>query len=248
MKIVFVITDLGSFNNFLSELALELIKNPKIDLHVICSNHKVIDISDKNKFNSHNFHFHFLDIPRDVNIINQLKVAYIIRKKLDEIKPQLIHAHFTTGILPTILLKNSVYIYWGTFHGLGMNSTTGIRKFLFTIVEFFCFYRLNKIFVLNNEDNLLLDKLKISKKVKYSSKGIGCDINKFSMSKFNLSTINKIKSELKISNQFVICFTGRFVDFKGFHLVIKSFLTLAYRFPAQFKLILLGGRDSIHSC
>lgn len=248
MKIVFIITDLGSFNNFLSELATELIKDQSIHLHVICANYKVINIQNKNDFPNQNFHFHFLDIPRSVSIVSQLKIAYRIRKVLDDIKPDIVHAHFTTGTLPTILFKNNAYTYWGTFHGLGMNSSKGFKKILFTLVETFCFVRLNKIYVLNKQDYLLLDSIGIKKGVQYKSKGIGCDILRFDTKNFTPIMNNDTKSDLNISDQFVICFTGRFVDFKGFHLVIKAFFKLTEKYPDKFKLILLGGRDSIHAC
>lgn len=247
MKIVFVITDLGSFNNFLSELALTLIQNKELELHIICSNYKVIAIPDKIHFKGKNIFFHFIHIPRSVNLKHQLIAAYKIRKILDTIKPNLIHAHFTTGIFPTILWKNKHYVYWATFHGLGMNSSTGIRKFLFTIIESFCFYRLDKIFLLNKEDYNLLLTLQSTKGVQYRSKGVGCDIQKFNRLNFDDEYRQRIKKNLAINAQFVICFTGRFVDFKGFHLVVKSFICLSEKYPNKFKLLLMGGNDSVHS-
>lgn len=248
MKIVFVITELGSFNNFLSELALELIKDSNIELHIICSNYKVIDIPDKNNFNYSNFYLHFLDIPRSVNILTQLKAAYFIRKILDKIKPDIVHSHFTTGTFPTILLKNNSYIYWATFHGLGLNSSEGFRRLLFSVVENLCFLRLNRIFLVNNEDFLLLNSKKRLPAHKYNCKGFGCDIDKFNKNNFSIRMRENLKNSLNVNLQFVICFTGRFVEFKGFSLVIKSFFYLSEKYPKKFKLILLGGKDSIHSC
>lgn len=50
MIIVVVITDLESFNNFLTEFDNELIKDDKLELHVVCSNHKIINVTDKNSY------------------------------------------------------------------------------------------------------------------------------------------------------------------------------------------------------
>lgn len=47
-------------------------------------------------------------------------------------------------------------------------------------------------------------------------------------------------------DDFVIAFTGRFVGFKGFHIVIKAFNTLVNNYKANLKLILIGGEDPIH--
>jgi glycosyltransferase involved in cell wall biosynthesis len=129
-----------------------------------------------------------------------------------------------------------------------MNSSKGLKKILFTLVETFCFIRLNKIYVLNKQDYLLLGRIGVKKGVQYKSKGIGCDILRFDTKNFTPIMNDDTKSNLNISDQFVICFTGRFVDFKGFHFVIKAFFKLIEKYPDKFKLILLGGRDSIHSC
>ena len=60
MKIAFVITDFGSFNNFLAEVAINLsIKN---EIHVITSQEKVINIQDKYDYSKYNIHFNLLSI------------------------------------------------------------------------------------------------------------------------------------------------------------------------------------------
>ena len=44
-----------------------------------------------------------------------------------------------------------------------------------------------------------------------------------------------------------MAFTGRFVSFKGFDIVARTFLQLVSAFPGKFKLMLIGGRDTAHS-
>jgi glycosyltransferase involved in cell wall biosynthesis len=247
MRLLLIITDFGSFNNFLAELAVSITKSNKNTLHVICSKHKVIDIEDKLIAENIKIKFHFVDIPRAINVLGQIKAAIKIRKLVKTIKPDIIHSHFTTATFPTIIFRVKKYPYWATIHGLGMNSSTGIKKIIFTIVETICFIRLNRIFVVNNEDYNLVKK-RFSKKVtKYNCLGFGCDIDKFNPIKFTQVEKEKLDIELDIKEDAtIIAFTGRYVHFKGFNLVIGSFKKLTEKHPNKFNLILIGGIDPIH--
>jgi len=71
-------------------------------------------------------------------------------------------------------------------------------------------------------------------------------MKKFNINLFDHQKIN-VRENLGINNEdFVIAYTGRFVNFKGFDLVVRSFLELNKNYPSTFKLILIGGNDSIH--
>ncbi len=247
MKLVLIITDYGAFNNFLAELALNIARDSTFDLHIICSKSKVINLKDKACFENRGINFHYIDIPRTTTWVGQVKAASQIRRLIKKINPDLIHAHFTTATFSTILFRIKEYPYWSTIHGLGMNSSKGIRKIMFTIIETFCFLRLDRVFVVNSEDYNLVNKLFSKKLTKYDCLGFGCDIDKFNPAKFSDSTKNELKVKLEISeNVTVIAFTGRYVDFKGFNLVIDSFKMLTNQYPGKFKLILMGGFDPIH--
>ena len=245
MKLLLIITDYGSFNGFLAELCIDLLKKD-MELHVICSKDKVIDIPDKYSYEGLKITFHILEIPRKPSILAQFKTAKQIRRIVDIVKPELVHAHFTTGIFPAVLLKKSDTPYWGTFHGLGLNSTAGIRKLLFTVVEKICFYKLDRIFVLNNQDYNLVSNLFPAKAFKYSSYGIGCDIQKFNIELFTLKQLEELKHSLNIKEQFVLAYTGRFVAFKGYNVLIRAFHLLSKRSPGSYKLIVMGGNDALH--
>lgn len=247
MTLVFIITDYGSFNNFLSELSLKLIENENFKLHVICSRVKIIDIDDKFEFSNNRIQFHFLEIPRSINLFKTIQVSFRIRQIIKQIKPDLVHCHFTTGIFPTILLRLNKTLYWGTFHGLGFNASTGIKQLLFTLIEVFSCFRLNKIFVLNDKDYKTLVRLFPKKVIKYKSLGVGCDIEIFEKDYYSTNERAQLRQNLGIQeNQTVITFTGRFVNFKGFNIVIKNFMRLIEKYPNQFKLILMGGEDNAH--
>ena len=246
MKLVLIITDYGSFNNFLSELACQLI-SADIELHIICSKERVINITDKEAFDNQKITFHFVNIPRNISISQELKAAKAIRNVIDIIQPDLAHIHFTTAAFPALIFKKSNVPYWATFHGLGMNSSSGLKKLIFSFVEMFSFMRLKKIFTVNNKDTALAQWVFSSKVQKYNCFGFGCDISQFDKKRFE-DQIQAERQKYNISpDDFVIAYTGRFVSFKGFHLVIKSFKVMEGLFGDKVKLILIGGNDPIHS-
>ena len=244
MKILIVITDYGSFNNFLAELAVSL--SSENEIHIICSGSNVINIVDKFDYTKYNLTFHNVDIPRSTSLRKLIKSAYAIRKIVNRIKPNLVYAHFTTGIFPVIFFRKRNIKYWGTFHGLGMNASTGVRRIMFSIVELFCFLRLDKRFLINNKDYELVSNIFKENTFKYNSCGVGCDIYKFDQNRFTETEKLNLKQNLNIDGKFVITYTGRFVGFKGFDLVYHSFLKLVEEYPCEVVLLLIGGRDPIH--
>ncbi len=244
MKIFFIITDYGSFNNFLAELAVRL--SYENEIHIACSKSNIIHIVDKVDYSQFNLTFHNVEISRSPSIFKTIKSAYKIRKIINKVHPNLVYAHFTTGIFPSILFKKRNIQYWGTFHGLGINASSGFRKIIFSIVELFSFYRLDRIFVINKKDFEFVNKKFKAKTFKYNSCGVGCDIDRFNVQNFSESDKSKLKLDLNIDGKFVITYTGRFVQFKGFDLVYHSFIELVNEFPDKFALVLIGGKDPIH--
>jgi glycosyltransferase involved in cell wall biosynthesis len=240
-----IITDYGSYNNFLSELAIELDSTDYV-VHVISSQENIIKVNDKFDYKLSNIIFHNIPIPRSTNLKNCFLASISIYKLVKQYRPVIVHAHFTTAIFPTVLFKSRKTKYYGTFHGLGMNSTRGVKRILFTLIELFCFIRLNKILLVNNKDYILLQNKFPKKSFKYSSYGFGCDINKFDSKRFSSQSLKELKEELKIGSSFVITFTGRYVKFKGFKIVHQIFCSLLDKQPNFIKLILVGGLDPIH--
>jgi glycosyltransferase involved in cell wall biosynthesis len=247
MKILFIITDYGSFNNFLSELSLELILNPNNQIHVICSNSKIINIEDKFDNRSQNIKFKFIDIPRKFNFFKILITSFQINKYIKYFNPDLVHVHFTTAIFVTSVFAPKNFKYWATFHGLGMNSTTGLNRIIFKIIENYSIKKMNKIFVINNEDYKFLFEFIPEKVYKHKALGLGCNLHKFNPNKFSDAYKKNLRKNLNVPNNFkVICFTGRFVHFKGFHIVIKVFKKYFNEFDDNIFLILIGGKDTSH--
>jgi glycosyltransferase involved in cell wall biosynthesis len=238
-----IITDYGSFNNFLAEVAVELSR--LFTVHVVCSKLKIINTVDKYVYSDYDIIFHNVDIPRTISISKLLRSSLKIYTFISIIKPSLVHSHFTTGIFPTVFFKVKGVRYIGTFHGLGMNSTYGFKKILFYFIENFCFKKLFKIILLNDKDL----KLVLSKGfdgLQITPYGLGCDLSKLNISSFSEDDRNNLKVKLGIENKFVITFIGRFVEFKGFDIVVRVFNSLIRKFPNDIALLLIGGPDPIH--
>jgi len=245
MRIVLIITDFGSFNNFLAELAVDMNKNNH-QVHVISSGKKVINRNDKYDYEQLGIKLHNVNFPRGFNFYKHYQASVEIHKIIDAIDPDLVHIHFTTGIFTTVFVKKPKYLTIGTFHGLGYPVLEGMKRKIFKSVEYFCFNRLDQLWVLNKFDYDIIKAVRPKKAFIYKSLGLGCDLDRFDPTKFDDSIKVKIKEELDIRpDDFVISYTGRFVDFKGFHLTVRSFLAI-HKKHKNIKLILMGGRDSIH--
>ena len=249
MKIVFIITDYGSFNNFLGELARELVMN-KNEVHVICDKQKTINFKDKFPYSKLGIHIHYVNFLRSVKVISWFKTSVKIKKILGEIEPDVVNLHFTTGMFISLLSGRIPYPTIGVFHGLGFPVVRSpFRKNIFKRVEFFCFRRLDYIVLINSFDYDLVKNLFPRKTLKLKSFGVGCDLDKFNISNFSAGDKIALKEKIKIQPaDFVLMYTGRFVYFKGFDLVIKAFKYIEDNGLIQnIKLLLVGGKDRAHS-
>jgi glycosyltransferase involved in cell wall biosynthesis len=248
MKLLLIITDYGSFNNFLSEVAIKLTEEGH-QVEVLCSKLKVINYNDKFDFAAAGVVFHFVDFPRSFNLLKQLKASSQINKKIQEIDPSMIHIHFTTGIFTTVLWKKPPYYTIGTIHGLGYPVIESFTKRkVFEIVEKFCFSRLDRIDLINDFDYDLVRKAKGNKAFKLPTTGLGCDIIKFDPFKYSEKDNREFKHDLGLRDgDFIITYTGRFVHFKGFDKVIRTMKALVEAGYPSIYLVLIGGPDGAHS-
>lgn len=247
-NIVFIITDYGSFNNFLGELAIELI-NRGNRVSVICSKDKVIAIQDKYNYEELGIDFYNVSFPRNFNLIKHYSVSLKIHSLLKNIKPDIVSIHFTTAIFTTLLSGKPLVKTIGMFHGVGYPMIDSFfKKMIFKNVEFFSMKRLDEIWVLNQFDANLLEPKFINKVFLLPTKGLGCNLEMFNFENFSHEEKIKLREDLGIlKNDFVILFTGRYVDFKGYDIVIRTILDLEKKFNnLSIKLITLGGRDKIH--
>jgi glycosyltransferase involved in cell wall biosynthesis len=248
MRILLIITDYGSFNNFIGEVAVKLIGLGH-QVNVICSSNKVIDYEDKYAYQEIGIKFHFLNFPRSYNLFKQLLASRKIAGKIEEIKPDLINIHFTTAIFTTLLSGKPRFLTVGTIHGIGYPKVKGkLKSKIFEIIEKYCFEKLDQIYLINNFDYELVRELYPEKAYMYNSYGVGCDFKKFDPTAISSELKSDFRDKLGIApNDFVLTFTGRFVSFKGFDLVIRAMLTLSRGAEYKhIKLVLIGGKDPAH--
>jgi len=246
MKLVLIITDYGSFNNFLGELAVQMLANNH-EVFLITSDVKVIQKPDKYDYLSKGLRVTYVDFPRNFNPLSHFRASKKIKSTINEIKPDLVHAHFTTGVFTTVFSGRLNFKTIATFHGLGYPVLSGFKKSIFKFVEQYCFNRIDEIWLLNKFDYNVVKKSRNSDKAfLYKSKGLGCDLEKFDPKIYDVEKKQILKSEFNITEKdFVIIFIGRYVYFKGYHLTVKSFLELSKSFK-NLKLITIGGGDPIH--
>lgn len=245
MKIALIITDYGSFNNFLSDLAIGLRQDGN-DVFVITSETRVINIQDKFDYMDAGIKFFYVDFPRGFNPLAHYSSSKKIQRILDGIVPDLVHIHFTTGIFTTLFSGRLKYMTLGTFHGLGFPVLSGLKKHIFGAVERFCFNRLDKIYVLNEIDLKAVKVIGYSNVEKYETLGLGCDLTVFNSNNFSEHQNGQLREVLGVKpNDFVFAYTGRFVNFKGYDKVVRAFLKL-FSQNTQVKLLLIGGHDPIH--
>lgn len=247
-KIVFIITDYGSFNNFLAETAVNLVRND-IEVHLISSSTKVIKVEDKFDYQKEGIIIHHVDLPRGFNPFNHFKASKKIHRIIESIRPNVVSVHFTTGIFTTTFYKRLKYKTIGTIHGLGFPVVEGaIKTFIYKFVEKQSISRVDEVWVLNQMD---LDIIRSEfSKVNVNlipTKGLGCDLSKFNPENFSETFRDTLRSNLGIGKKdFVVGFTGRFVTFKGYDKVVRAFKLLQDTGVEDAKLLLIGGRDNAH--
>ncbi|WP_166332551.1 glycosyltransferase [Sphingobacterium chungjuense] len=249
MKIQFIITDYGSFNNFLGDVAVELSRNSH-EVHVICSPDRVIKVADHYDYAAEGIHFTFVDLPRGFNPFKHWRVSRIIHQKVAIFQPDIVSIHFTTGIFTTTFHKRLPYRTVGTFHGLGYPVVEGLlKRIIYKYVESRSLRRIDEAWVLNKSDYQLLNQ-DFPNNIIYQlpTKGLGCDLIRFDPDKFTAVDRLKMRQQLEIKeSSFVLCFTGRFVFFKGFYKVLRAFKELIDRSgDLDLHLILIGGQDNAH--
>jgi glycosyltransferase involved in cell wall biosynthesis len=233
-NIAIIVTDYGSYLNFLQEFSSQLSKSPNRKVYVFSSAENLIRFNHEGEtFKEVNFCQ--VDLPRSFQLLKIIRASIQIRNLIKSHKISLVHAHFTSAIFASVLFKVNRCKYWGTFHGLNFNIKYGFEKILFSVIEIFSIFRLDRTIVLNKYDFNYLKKFRFKNLYKTTSYGVGCDLEKFTlkMSPFFCGDRSNL----------IISFTGRFVSFKGFHMLIRAFRLLETSLDLKVKLKLIGDFD-----
>lgn len=245
MRILYIITKFESFDLFLSECAVAL-SGMGNEVHVICDHKDNPRNLGKFDYDTHNIRFHYIDFARGFKIFSLYNTSKVIHQKVKQLNPDKISIHFTSGIFPAILTGKLPYHTTGTFHGLNHPiEKVAAARAVYKAVEYFCAYRLDRIITINHVDFRALSGLFAGKTTLLPTKGLGCDLLRFNPVNFSNEVKNDFKARLGIrGNDFVLSFIGRFVAFKGYDFVIRTFRKLKESDPhSSYRLLLMGEKD-----
>jgi glycosyltransferase involved in cell wall biosynthesis len=191
--------------------------------------------------------FHNVPMPRGAKPHKLLQASRDLTQIIKDIKPSVVHAHFSVGVLVLALAKRVPGIrYFGTFQGMRFPMDTGLMHLVYKLLECFSIIRLDKIWVLTEDDfksvpNFLQRKLAVQK-----GYGFGCDIDHFDPACFTDEDKIRKRNEIGIQhNEFVFIFIGRLTAFKGFDLALQAFLRLR-ELRSDVHFIVVGETDSVH--
>lgn len=243
MKLVIIIPSITNYHVFLKETCCKLIKEGHT-VHLITSKRHLNGSIDSNTTIYGNLHI--IDFPRKFNLFKFFPAIIRIILLLKKVNPDLIHGHFLiTTFLLSICKIFTPYKIIATLHGVNSYALCGFKKYIYLFVESLSIFLLDHVFVLNKEDQSYLRSFS-NDVILHKDFGIGCNIERFDPSNINYKSVSNISERFNFNgSEFVFVFIGRFVYFKGFALVVKSFLVHLNNFPNS-KLLLIGDFDEIH--
>ncbi|WP_309381831.1 glycosyltransferase [Cerasicoccus frondis] len=190
---------------------------------------------------------HSICMPRGANPIMILQASRALEKLIQQLKPDVVHAHFSISLLVLALTRRQPGIrYFGTFQGMRFPPVTGLSRFLYKCIECFSIYRLDLSWVLTKDDYRAVPSWLKARVQVQSGYGFGCDIDRFDYSRFNFEDRLSLREGVGITNDaFVFIFLGRFTEFKGFALVIDAFVQLRRKYK-NVELLVVGEVDELH--
>jgi glycosyltransferase involved in cell wall biosynthesis len=246
LKILFVIPSITNYFTFLEDLVNALIDAGE-EVHLATSTQHISDINCYQR--ELRCTLHDINFPRGFAMLNHLKAAKLLNEVVTEIKPDLINVHFSAAIFTAALAKNKKWPKTsGTFHGLSFPIIKGWQKLVIGSAEKWSARQMDVVYVLTEDDRETLAKSVKKGDIRtFRSFGLGCNLAAFDKDAISPESAKNLRLSLGIAeSDFVFIFIGRQVHFKGFDKIIKSFMSL-YQTHPNFKLILVGAQDHIHS-
>ncbi len=163
-------------------------------------------------FDKNNVPYYILEIPRNINLLNDIKYFFKLIKILREEKPDVLHCHSSKpGILGRIAGKlTGVKIILYTPHSIYFSWQKGIKQKFFLLVEKILGHFCNYIIAVSNSEKELLDSsLQFNQKTIVVNNGIelekidNLNLNIAEMKKKeNISTnLNVLLTLTRLSNQ-----------------------------------------------
>lgn len=191
-----------------------------------------------------------LDFPRGASPLGYLKALRQLRKVFKEFQPDIVHAHFSSGILTAALARMSglkCKQWIGTFQGIQFPHTTGLLGCIIRIMESRAAANLDQTFVLTDDDLTALHKEVPNACVRrQKSLGFGCHDRFFDTPRLNQAERCEARNKLGLGeSDRVFIFIGRMIAHKGFDIAMRAFVEAA-KHNQDLKWIVIGERDPIH--
>jgi len=174
MKIVFIIPSITNFHTFLSELNDSLIDHGH-EVFLLAGEKPIVKGNSPYP-NKINCTWIKIDFPRNFQPNKHFLAARNIDRIIQDIKPDLIHVHFSAAMFTVSLAKKAKWPpIIATIHGLAWPARKGRTRMLLKQAELRAAKKMDTVIVLNNEDLNLLKKNGINNSLLLSNYGIGCN-------------------------------------------------------------------------
>lgn len=164
--------------------------------------------------------------------------------------PTIVHAHFAAAVLVAAVAKSvsppRPRLWIGTYHGMHLAASGQHRSSLVARVEAWAAQRMDRVCVLNDEDQLAIRSYVSDEQVRVvPTCGLGCDLAVFDPSRYPMSVRDATRARLGIaSNAFVVAYVGRRTAFKGFDIAVRGFLEAGIDHSA---MLFVGSPDRTHA-
>lgn len=192
-----------------------------------------------------------LDLPRGAHPLSHIRSGRQIRKVIQEFRPDVIHAHFSSAILTTSIARLGGHCgarWMATFQGIQFPYTTGLRGQLIRFSETFAASRFDEVFVLTEDDREALAEAAPAANIRLQqASGFGCQDRFLDTPRPDVDARAAFRASLELPRDATIfIYIGRMVAHKGFHLAARAFMAAAEA-NTQLRWIVIGERDPIHS-
>jgi glycosyltransferase involved in cell wall biosynthesis len=125
---------------------------------------------------------------------------------------------------------------------------SGLKGRWLGVCETMAAARMDECWVLSEDDRRhLACRVPRSRVHCHASSGVGCDLSRFDPARYSVASRNDRRRSVGLgSDDFVVAYIGRCVDFKGFGTVVRAFWKAAERCPSM-RLLVVGTFDTLHA-
>jgi glycosyltransferase involved in cell wall biosynthesis len=192
-----------------------------------------------------------VEITRRITLLRDLVSIAKLSRYFRREKYDIVHAHTPKGgllgIISAFLARVPNRIY--TMHGLLLETSTGLKRKLLWLAEWFTCKLATEILAVSSslKERVLEEKLCPAEKIKILGDGTACgvDLEKFEPNEKTAISGRQTREKLNIPNDaMVIGFVGRIVPDKGIETLVDSFVKLQQQ-TADIHLLLVGRLETM---